>query len=285
MLFRRVFLAIAVLGVLGGLAWADLAPAQERATTTVVRDTVDHTPFTRVLRQFVDAEGDVDYAALRARADSLLRPYLQQLATTDVAALGTDARLAFWINAYNAYTLKLIVDHYPVENIWAVTPGPAEPKDEHSPFDLEVGPVADTVRTLNEIEHRIIRVRFDEPRIHFALVCAAESCPLLRREAYTGPRLDAQLEEQTRTFFHGDKNRIPAGRDRVALSRILKWYGEDFGDSTADLQRFIAPYFEGEVADRLEAADYEVTFLEYDWALNDQGEVSAASSAPGDAPR
>jgi len=282
MLQRCAVLVFVFAGVLGGLGGSSPVVAQERASTTLVRDTVDHTPFTRVLRQFVDADGDVNYAGLRARADALLKPYLQKLAATDVAALGRDARLAFWINAYNAYTLKLIVDHHPVENIWAVTPGAAEPKDENSPFDLEVGRVADSMRTLNEIEHRIIRPRFDEPRIHFALVCAAESCPLLRREAYTGPRLDAQLEEQTRTFFHSDKNRIPAGRDRIALSRILKWYGEDFGDSTADLQRFVAPYFEGTVADRLEAADYEVTFLEYDWALNDQGEGSAASSASSD---
>ena len=267
------------LGAVGAEGGVEPVAAQGRATTTIVRDTVNHAPFTRVLQRFVDADGDVDYAALRARADSVLRPYLRRLATTELDALGRDARLAFWINAYNAYTLKLIVDHYPVENIWAVTPGPAEPKDDNSPFDLEVGRVADTVRTLNDIEHRIIRPRFDEPRIHFALVCAAESCPLLRRKAYTGARLDAQLEDQTRTFFHGDQNRIPAGGDRIALSRILKWYGEDFGDSTADLQRFIAPYFEGEVARRLAAADYEVTFRPYDWALNDRADDADAGGA------
>jgi len=277
MRFRRLVLALVLVGVAGG--GGSGPAAQDRAPTTLVSDTVDHSQFTRVLRAFVDDDGDVDYARLRARADSLLAPYLRQLATADPAAMGRDARLAFWINAYNAYTLKLIADHYPVENIWAVTPGPAAPKDENSPFDLAVGPVADTTRTLNEIEHRIIRVRFDEPRIHFALVCAAKSCPRLRREAYTAPRLETQLEEQTRTFFHGDENRIPAGPDRVALSRILKWYGDDFGDSTDDLQRFIAPHFDGAVADHLAAAAYEVTFLEYDWTLNDQGSASASAGA------
>jgi hypothetical protein len=244
--------------------------AAARATSTVVRGALDHGRFDRLLAAFVDAEGNVDYARLRAQADSVLAPYLRRLATTDPAGLGRDARLAFWINAYNAYTLQLIVDHYPVQNIWAVTPGPPEPKD-NSPFALEVGPVADTMRTLDEIEHEIIRERFDEPRIHFALVCAAASCPRLRREAYTGPRLEAQLEDQTRTFLHDDqKNRIPAGPDRIAISRILKWYGGDFGDEAA-LQRFMAPYFEGEVRDRLAAAAYEVTYRPYDWALNDQG--------------
>lgn len=275
-----MFVLLVAVGVALAGGAADVA-AQGRATTRVVRDTVDHRRFDRLLRRYVDAEGNVDYAGLAARADSVLRPYLRRLADADLSSLGRDARLALWINAYNAYTLKLIVDHYPIENIWAVTPGPAEPKDD-SPFALEVGRVADTLRTLDEIEHEIIRERFDEPRIHFALVCAAKSCPRLRREAYTGPRLDAQLDDQTRTFVHDDsKNRIPAGPDRIALSRILKWYGDDFGDGPADLQRFIAPYFEGAVRERLAAADYAVTFRPYDWALNDQGPRSSAAPGPG----
>lgn len=265
-----VFLLSATLVCVNGSAWA-----QGSATSTPVRDSVDHGPFERILTRYVDEEGDVDYAGLQSDADSLLSPYLEQLGATDPATMDRDEQLAFWINAYNAYTLKLIVDHYPLENIWAVTPGPAEPKDD-SPFLLEVGPVADTVRTLDEIEHDIIRERFDEPRIHFALVCAAKSCPRLRREAYTGPRLDRQLEDQTNTFLHDDeKNRIPAGGDRLALSRIFDWYGEDFGATDADLQRFLAPYFEGDVRDRLANAAFEVDYQSYDWTLNDQASESA----------
>ena len=260
-------------------AQAPTEPSPRRATSTVLRDSVDHSRFTRLLSRFVDEAGDVDYAALAARTDSTLAPYLRRLATTDPRTLSPDARLAFWINAYNALTLKLIVDHYPVQNIWAITPGPPEPKDE-SPFRLDVGTVADTVRTLDEIEHEIIRQRFDEPRIHFALVCAAKSCPPLRREAYSGPRLDAQLDDQARTFLRNDtKNRIPAGDDRVALTRILKWYGQDFGPTTDHLQRFLAPYFDGAVRAKLGRAAYEVTFLPYDWALNDQ--AGTPTSATG----
>jgi len=271
-------LTLAAPGLLGFLgnevqAQSTPEPSARRATTTVARGAMDHSRFTRLLARFVDEEGNVDYADLKSEADSVLAPYLQQLARTEPASLTRDARLAFWINAYNALTLKLIVDHYPIQNIWAVTPGPAEPKD-NSPFGLDVDTVADTLRSLDEIEHEIIRERFDEPRIHFALVCAAESCPRLRREAYTGPRLDAQLDEQTRVFFHDDsKNRVPAGDGRIALSRILKWYGQDFGPSTDALQHFLAPYFEGAVQTRLGRAGYEVTFLSYDWGLNDQARV------------
>lgn len=286
---------IIILAVLYGLGVAGPSVlAQERATTTIIHDTTSrtdtntvaearteegsaaaipdrrHGSFSQLLRRYVDADGNVAYAELKAEGDSLLDAYLQTLASANVSSLNRDARLALWINAYNAYTLKLIVDHYPVENIWAVTSGPAEPKD-NSPFALDLGPVADTVRTLDEIEHEIIRERFDEPRIHFALVCAAASCPPLRREAFTGPKLDAQLEDQAHTFFHNEaNNRIPGADGQIELSRILKWYGEDFGASTDDLQQFIAQYFDGAVGERLAEAEYEVTFLPYDWTLNDQ---------------
>ena len=244
------------------------ARGQRGATTTVVADTARHAAFDALLKRFVDANGDVDYARLKAQSDSVLVPYLRQLTAARPSEWGRDARLAFWINAYNAYTLKLIVDHYPVENIWAITPGPAAPKDD-SPFAIEVGAVADTVRTLDDIEHAIIRERFDEPHIHFALVCAARSCPRLRREAYTGPRLDAQLDDQARTFLHDTtKNRIPAAEDRVVLSRILKWYGGDFGPTPEALQRALAPYFELPVRSRLEKGEFAVAFGAYDWALN-----------------
>lgn len=248
------------------------APGWERgASPTAVPDSsVSHRAFDALLRRFVDEGGRVDYARLRANKASALTPYLHQLADADPAALNRSARLAFWINAYNAYTLKLIVDHYPVPSIWAVTPGPPEPK-AHSPFDVEVGPVADTVRTLNEIEHEIIRERFEEPRIHFALVCAATSCPPLRREAYTGARLDQQLDDQGHAFLHNRaKNRIPGQEGRIGLSRLLKWYGDDFGASPAALQRALAPYFDGSVRQNLATAAYEVTYEPYDWTLNDQ---------------
>ena len=266
-----------VLGL--SLASGQEALGQEQQATTA-EDTDRHAQFTRLLADYVDEQGRVDYAGLKQAADSRLEPYLQQLAETNPANLSRDARLAFWINAYNAYALKLIVDHYPVSTIWATTPGPAEPSKENSPFQMDVGPVADTARTLDEIEHEIIRKRFDEPRIHFAVVCAAADCPPLRREAYTGPQLDDQLDDQGRTFLHNDqKNKIPAGDDRIALTSILKWFGSDFGSSTDDVQKYIARYFEGTVRERLAQADYEVEFLSYDWSLNAQGEVGGEQAS------
>jgi hypothetical protein len=239
--------------------------AAPTGTAPSASDSTRHAAFDRLLERFVDSQGDVDYAALQAQADTVLAPYLQTLAEARPSALDREARLAFWINAYNAYTLKLIVDHYPVASIRDID----GPPDGGTPFERPVGPVADTVRTLDEIEHEIIRVRFDEPRIHFALVCAAKSCPRLRREAYTGPQLDAQLDAQARRFLHApSKNRIPAGDGTIALSRILKWYGSDFGPTPTAVQRALAPYFKGTVRDSLGEGAYEVRYRPYDWTLN-----------------
>jgi hypothetical protein len=272
---------LATLGLtacIGGTANVRVVHAQNPVRAP---ESVDHSAFDRVLKRYVDAQGDVDYAALSQDADSVLTPYLQMLAATDPSNLDRVERLAFWINAYNAYTLKLVADHYPVESIRDIKPGagPSIPK-VNSPFKLDVGAVADTVRSLDDIEHGIIRERFDEPRIHFVLVCAAVSCPRLRQEAYTGAALERQLEDQTMTFLRTDgKNDLPAGEGEIGLSRIFKWYGEDFGDSTDDLQRYLASYFDGRVHEKLANAAYDVEYLDYDWSLNDQRTDSAAPAA------
>ena len=274
-------LLLATLGLtacIGGTANVRVVHAQNPVRAP---ESVDHSAFDRVLKRHVDAQGEVDYAALSQDADSVLTPYLQMLAATDPSNLDREERLAFWINAYNAYTLKLVADHYPVESIRDIKPGagPSIPK-VNSPFQLEVGAVADTVRSLDDIEHGIIRERFDEPRIHFVLVCAAVSCPRLRQEAYTGAALERQLEDQTMTFLRTDgKNDIPAGAGEIGLSRIFKWYGEDFGDSTDDLQRYLASYFDGRVHEKLANAAYDVEYLDYDWSLNDQRTDAAAPAA------
>ncbi len=270
-------LAVLCTGCIGGTANVQVVRAQDAVRAPA---DVDHSAFDRVLRTYVDGEGQVDYARLQQDADSVLTPYLQQLAATDPSNLSRGEQLAFWINAYNAYTIKLILDHYPVDSINDIKPGagPQIPK-VNSPFKLDVGEVAGEVRTLDEIEHGIIREDFDEPRIHFALVCAAVSCPRLRREAYEGARLNAQLDEQARVFLHDDrKNVVPAGEEEVQLSRIFKWFDEDFGGSRASIQRFIAPYFEDPVRSRLETASYDVDFRTYDWSLNDQRRPTAAET-------
>ena len=228
----------------------------------------EHGDFNALLADVVDARGFVDYAALVQRP-APLDSYLRRLAATDPSGLPEADRLAFWINVYNAYTLQLVVDNYPVESILDVVSGPFIPT-VNSPFRVDFVRVGGETMTLDEVEHSVIREEFDEPRIHFAVVCAARSCPPLRAEAYTGDALDAQLDDQARTFLHNpDKNRVPSGDGTIALSKILDWYAGDFGGSGEAVQAAIAPYFEGEVRATLEQGGYDTEYLDYDWSLND----------------
>lgn len=279
---RRLLVSLLVLvglvlaGCTGG---ANVQPVRAQDAVSAPRE-VDHSAYTDLLRAYVDEAGMVDYAGLKADHDEVLAPYLQMLAETDPSNLDEQKRLAFWINAYNALTLKLIVDHYPVETIRSITPagGPTVPR-LNDPWHVKVGEVGGEIRTLDEIEHDIIRTRFNEPRIHFALVCAAVSCPRLRREAFVGSRLDAQLDDQARLFLHAEsKNAIPAPNETVRLSRIFKWFGGDFGEDTDALQRVLAPYFDGGIRQKLRDAAYDVDYLDYDWALNAQRPSQAAAS-------
>lgn len=226
----------------------------------------DHAGFDALLRAHVRA-GLVDYDAF-AR-DPRFERYLDDLAAFDPASLPRADALAFWIDAYNAYTIALIVSHDERASI----------RNINRSFGLALkGPwrerlvrVGGRTYSLDEVEHGIIRPRFAEPRIHFALVCAALGCPPLRSEAYRGEVLEAQLEEQTRRFLRDapDRNRVDVARRRVELSRIFDWYGEDFGGSAAAIGRFVGRYFPpGPERALLESGRFELSFTRYDWALN-----------------
>jgi hypothetical protein len=226
----------------------------------------DHRLLDAVLKERV-AEGRVDYAALKT--DRRLEAYLDLLANAEAGTASLVAReeqLAFWINAYNAVTLKLVADHYPVNSIKDV-PHPGLP----SPWDLPVARVAGRVLSLNDIEHAILRAELKEPRIHYAVVCAAVSCPQLRSEAYVADRLEAQVTEQARLFLSA-MNRFDVAERNAELSRIFEWFAVDFGGEPAAVLRAVAPYAPEAVREELLAnADrWTVTYLEYDWALNER---------------
>ncbi len=234
----------------------------------------DHGRFDAALDAFVDARGRVDYAGLKR--SGALDPYLASLDAATPEAMPPAERLAFWINVYNAWTLRLILDHYPVRSIKRITPARLPgltlylPK-LNSPWEYRIVRAGGRRLTLNEVEHGILRKTFGEPRIHFALVCAARSCPKLRREAFTGARLDAQLDDQARDFLHDPaKNRIPDAPGLIRLSPIFRWFRRDFARDDRGLQAFLAPYFDGDVRNRLLRGAYRVRYLRYDWRLNEQ---------------
>ena len=233
---------------------------------------VDHSVFDALLKAHV-ALGMVDYDAFAASRE--FAAYLAELAHTDPAALGRDERLAFWINAYNAYTIQLINQHHERESIRNINRTFGFVK-AYGPWKERLAVVGGHAYALDEIEQDIIRPRFHEPRIHFALVCAAMGCPLLRSEAYRGDRLGTQLEDQARTFLleTPTKNRVDVAARTLFVSPILvgfRDYIKDFGGSERSVAAFIARYYpDGEAKRLLESGTLTVEQTRYDWTLNSQ---------------
>ena len=210
----------------------------------------------------------MDYEAFAQSPD--FQRYLASLAGADLAGLPDSDQLAFWINAYNAYTIELINRHEERESIRNInkTLGLFRGK---GPWNERFAEVAGKVWTLDEIEHEVIRKRFAEPRIHFALVCAALGCPPLLPEAYVGPRLDVQLDDRTRVFLLESprKNRVDPEAGKVYLSPIFDWYREDFPIEPSAFGAFLARYHPpGRARALLESGDFEIQHTDYDWSLN-----------------
>lgn len=228
---------------------------------------VDHSAFNTLLQQHV-RNGLVNYDAFQNAPG--FTTYLRTLATTDPSSLSRPEQLAFWINAYNAYTIAQINAHGERQSIKNINKTLGFLKTG-GPWREKMATVGNTTYTLDEIEHEQIRPVFNEPRIHFALVCAAIGCPPLRNEAYTAAQLDAQLDDQARQFLLRSpaKNRVDANGNVVYLSRIFDWYGSDFAPDRAGLLRWLSRYWPaGAERDVLTSPRVRVIWTEYDWSLN-----------------
>ena len=241
-----------------------------------------HAAWTSLLKKHVvlldgGKASQVRYAGMLTDHDAL-KAYLAQLSSVSAATFDGYSRpqqMAFLINAYNAFTVELILTKYPkLESIRDL--GNMITK----PWDIKNIPLLGTTLTLDDIEHKNLRAkgRFDDPRIHFAVNCASVGCPMLREEAFVAERLEAQLDEQTLRFMSDrSRNRFTAGSGKLEVSKIFDWYGGDFKQGykgIASLPAFAARYA-NQLADspadreRIKAQDASVSFLSYDWKLND----------------
>lgn len=252
----------------------------------------EHAGFDSVLARYVQ-DGRVDYAALKLGRASL-DSYLDQLAAVtaeEYANWPVQERIAYLINAYNACVLQTVIDRYPIQGSSflkkLIAPGrfalpAASIRHIDGAFDGILHRVAGQEMTLDGIERETLRAEYAEPRIHFALVCAALSCPPLREEAYRGDRLAEQLDDQARRFLNDPRlNRFEIERRQVYLSKIFDWHGEDFlqfaresgyrGDERMNgVLTFVSRYLLDRVGEFLESGEYQIRFLSYDWTLNDQ---------------
>ena len=234
----------------------------------------------------MDENGSVDYVGLKENPADLAayENQLQALSPQTFASWSEPDQIALWINAYNAFTLRLIIDHYPIRRRLTRAMFPVGIRHIPGNWDEVRFPVMGRSMTLNEIEHETLRKDHVYPAIHMSLVCAAMGCPPLRREAYIGARLDEQHDDQTRRLLaHPDKFQIDHGAQVVRLSAIFDWFGEDFIRTHAEeaslswgspkergVLGFLWPHLSD--ADRAALRDqpYRVEFFSYDWSLNEQ---------------
>jgi hypothetical protein len=246
------------------------------ANQLVSMDQIDHGIWDGLLKRYVDNNGNVAYGRWKQSAQDTqaLDSYLGILSAANPRGQASkQAKLAFWINAYNAVTVRGILREYPTTSIRNHT---AKLYGYNIWDDLLLS-VGGGSYSLNQMEHEVLR-KMGEPRIHFAIVCASRSCPRLLNEAYAADKLDAQLTTNSKAFFanSGNFQHDPARR-QFRLSSILKWFGEDFGGDQAAQLRAIAPYLPTRAAyDAAAANSVSVSYLSYDWGLNDQATVRSA---------
>ncbi len=236
----------------------------------------DYTDYETVLSKYVSDEGFVDYEGLKNDREALDRfnASLGDVSPATYNSWSESERLAFLINAYNSLTLVSIIDNYPVESIRKIG----------GVWNGRRFPVAGQEVTLNNIEHDTIRVLFSEPRIHFAVNCASIGCPILRNEPFTGEALDTQLDEQVNVSFDGDLHfRIDRQENKVYLSAVFKWFGEDWepgfsqeeslpglNDRETAFANFASQYVGPEDREFLMRGGYDIAFIDWDWGLNEQ---------------
>ncbi|MGF1493681.1 MAG: DUF547 domain-containing protein [Microcoleaceae cyanobacterium] len=280
---KRLVYPLLIPGVLllagcgGALIGTKTEPANVpvESATQVANQPFSYDDYALVLSDHVDSEGQVDYDALKENRQPLDN-FNQSLAvlSPDTFATWTDEeKIAFWVNIYNSLTLQAIIDNYPTESIRNI-PGVWK--------RLQFNVMGQNM-TLDQIEHEVIRKEFNEPRIHMAIVCASIGCPVLRQEPFVGEELDAQLDDQTEQFLALDRNfKIDKDNNRVEVSSIFKWFGQDFeptygvenkfagNDKEKAVLNFVSQYLDPENQAYLTAGDYRVGYLDYDWSLNEQ---------------
>ena len=214
---------------------------------------VSHDEWNTLLAKHVSSDGWVDYAGFKsdqAKLETYLNRLKKQVPQNDWPR---NERMAYWINAYNAFTIQLILNHMPLKSIMEVNGGKA--------WDLKFIELDGKKISLNTIEHDILRAKFKDPRIHFAVNCASVSCPRLLNAAFTGQELEKQLEKMAKSFVNNNqKNKIQPSR--IQISKLFEWYADDFTKS-GTLIDYLNTYSTSKIQ-----SSATITYLDYDWNLN-----------------
>ena len=229
----------------------------------------EHKLFNQVLSEHYKIEngqGQVHYTNIQ-KSPNKLNEYLKQLENVtpkEFNQFSSKQKLSFWINAYNAYTIKLILNHYPLKSIKDIG------NFFSGPWDKKFFSLLGKKRSLDEIEHKIIRKEFDEPRIHFVVNCASIGCPNLYPEAMNAEKLEVQLIKASQSFI-SEQNKNEYKGNKLYLSKIFKWYGDDFDNKYQNFRSFIAPLMtkDQKLQKEITSGKIQIKWLDYDWKLNE----------------
>jgi hypothetical protein len=252
---RSIQFAVAILAILL------ITIAHQQATQAA---DFDHSKFDHISKTYVDTEGRVDYNGIAA--DNTFREYMRSLENAKVDDLSRDGQLAFWINAYNAVTIDKVIKWKPkksvretfVPGVWTGTKF----------FTSRQHTLAGQRLSQDDIEHEILRKRFQDPRIHFAIVCASSGCPPLPQFAYTAGNVQVKLAEETRKYLNSKRGlQIDYAENTIQLSKLFDWFAGDFESKSGSVLNFIKPYLDEKAMAFMDRKP-KVTYIEYDWALN-----------------
>ncbi len=224
---------------------------------------LSHEAFDRLLKKHVKADGKVNYKGFQ-KDSAALNQYLKLLSKTppNEKTWTRQEQMAYWINAYNAFTIQLIIKYYPIKSIKDIGSSIQIPF-VNTPWNIKFITIGNEKMDLNNIEHGKLRKEFDDPRIHMALVCASKSCPILLNEAYTENQLEQQLDRQSKAFL-ADSFRNKITPDKPQISMIFKWYGSDFARNGGSVSSFINSHCPVKIK-----PGAKISYLDYDWGLNE----------------
>lgn len=257
-----IILSLALLPVLSICSHAQKADSSA-ATNSNGQIDQTHAAFTAILSKHVKNEL-VDYAGIKKNL-AALNAYLDTLASVPESSFKkweNHQQMAFLINLYNAATLKLVADHYPVKSIKEI--GGAQ-----GPWKQKVVRLFGKIETLDHIEHDLLRPKYKDPRVHFGVNCASIGCPALRAEAFQASKLDAQLDEQGRVFLRDtSKNRLDAKSKTLHLSEIFEWFKGDFTAKSGTVEKFVAQYVNDADRKVIQQGGLTIKKTNYDWNLN-----------------
>lgn len=248
------------------LGWSIDAAGATPAVPQPAKGEPSYAAWNTLLQRYYDPASGWNYTALKARDLATLQNLRNTLAKVDVKSLNRDQQLAYWINLYNINSTAVVAEKYPIESIRDLS---TDLIIRLNVFDKDLVPFGNGKISLNDIENTHIREGFHDPRIHFAINCAAKSCPPIRREAYVGARVQAQLDDQARTFLNGPNGMRVKGT-QVRVTKVLDWFEKDFDKWGGGVANFLRKYASPENRKKLDAAgkDRDIEYDDYDWSVN-----------------